>query len=369
MTPAAITFVSSHAKRGGSERVLETLLEHLVRTGTPSVVVLEKGPFLQRLDELGIDHEVIGCSGRVLSICKAALRLRRHLRRRKPELVHANGVKAALVSVVATIGMQIPVVWAKHDFSWDGRIGNLIARRARLVVAVSTALLSSFPHRLASKLRVVHVGLHVPSGDRASARAALQRLAGTTGPVVTLTGRLHSVKGHDDVIDIAGDVSAAIPGVRFAFIGGDDSSTPDVGKRLRDKVARLGLEGVAIFLGHRDDATELQRGADVGLIPSVVDDRGMGREGFPLSGLELMAVGTPIVGYAHGGLPEMVGTCARLVLPGDRNGLKRELIQLLKDDSRRRELSRCGTERATSEFTVDRMIQGMTAAYSEALRS
>ena len=368
MTPVAITFVSSHAKQGGSERVLETLLGRLGPDWIRSVVVLETGPFLHRLDDMRIGHEVIGCSGRALSIFKASLRLRRHLRRDRPALVHANGVKAALVAVIATLGLGTPVVWAKHDFSWDGRIGNLIARRARLVVAVSHALLSSFPHRLAPRLRVVHIGLDIPTGDRNSARSGLQQLVGTTHPIVTLTGRLHSVKGHDDVIDIAGDVSAAVPGMRFAFIGGDDPSTPEVGLRLRQEVHELGLEAVVIFLGHRDDAIELQRGAEVGLIPSVVDDRGMGREGFPLSGLELMAVGTPIVGYAHGGLPEMVGACARLVLPGDRNGLKRELVHLLKEDAKRRQLSRCATERVTSEFTVDKMIEGMTDAYTEALQ-
>ena len=55
----------------------------------------------------------------------------------------------------------------------------------------------------------------------------------------------------------------------------------------------------------------------------------MGREGFPYVGLEAMAVGTPVVGYEHGGLPEMLGDCGLLVSPGDRNALGEAILHLL----------------------------------------
>ena len=57
---------------------------------------------------------------------------------------------------------------------------------------------------------------------------------------------------------------------------------------------------------------ELIAGSDVLVIPTVA------REGFGIVGLEALAVRTPVVCYAHGGLPEQIGECGVLVLPGDR---------------------------------------------------
>ena len=74
----------------------------------------------------------------------AERRLRRRLRRDPPEVVHANGLKAALVSVLATMGTRLPVLWVKHDFSFDGRLAALVARRCRIVVTVSAAVAETF---------------------------------------------------------------------------------------------------------------------------------------------------------------------------------------------------------------------------------
>jgi glycosyltransferase involved in cell wall biosynthesis len=72
------------------------------------------------------------------------------------------------------------------------------------------------------------------------------------------------------------------------------------------------------------------------------------------------------VGYADGGLPELVGQCGRLVPPGDRDALAGAIVSLLADESRRRELGGCGRERVAREFTLDRMAEAMRNAYRRA---
>ena len=69
----------------------------------------------------------------------------------------------------------------------------------------------------------------------------------------------------------------------------------------------------------------------------------MGREGFPYVGLEAMAVGTPVVGYAHGGLPEMLGECGLLVPPGDRAALRHAILDVLENEAERDRLAGCGS--------------------------
>ena len=78
--------------------------------------------------------------------------------------------------------------------------------------------------------------------------------------------------------------------------------------------------------------------------PSVPAERG-NTESFSLVALEAMLVGTPVVGYAEGGIPEVVGPCGLLVPTGDRHALRNALLRALRDDQLRSRLARCGRER------------------------
>jgi glycosyltransferase involved in cell wall biosynthesis len=266
-------------------------------------------------------------------------------------VVHANGIKAALVSVLST---RRPIVWAKHDFSYDGALARFVAGRCRLVVGVSEAVTRTFPER--SRVEVVHNGLAPGVVDRQAGRQRLEQALGVpAGEVVALVGRLDPVKGHRELLAVAAQVRAQRPDLRLVFVGGPDSSHAGYGDELRRE---SGNE--ASFLGHRDDARELIAGSDLVAIPTVVP------EGFPYVGLEALAAGTPVVGYADGGLPELVGQCGRLVPPGDRDALAGAIVSLLADESRRRELGDCGRERVAREFTLDRMAEAMRNAYRRA---
>ena len=95
-SPLRVMFVSSHDRGGGSERYLERLLELLGPAWVESVASLEDGALARQLQAEGVPVDVISTSRRHLSVLLAARRLRRALLRRRPDLVHANGLKAAL---------------------------------------------------------------------------------------------------------------------------------------------------------------------------------------------------------------------------------------------------------------------------------
>jgi glycosyltransferase involved in cell wall biosynthesis len=346
-----VVFVSSHAKAGGAEGYLATLVESLGPAWVRCVVCLEDGPLVERLRAEGVPVEVLPTSRHSWGIVGSARRLRRLLGREQPAVVHANGIKAALVSVLST---GRPIVWAKHDFSYDGPLARFVAGRCRLVVGVSEAVTRTFPDR--DRIEVVHNGLPPGVVDRQAGRQRLERaLGGPAGDVVALVGRLDPVKGHRELLAVASQVRAKRPDLRLVFVGGPDSSHAGYGEELRREAG-----DEASFLGHREDARELIAGADLLAIPTVVP------EGFPYVGLEALAAGTPVVGYADGGLPELVGPCGRLVPPGDRAALADAIVSLLEDESRRRELGDCGRERVAREFALDRMVDAMRNAYRRA---
>jgi glycosyltransferase involved in cell wall biosynthesis len=368
--PPAITFVSSHARLGGEEKYLSLLLERLGREWIRSVVCLEDGPYVDVLRAAGHPVEILPTSARAPGIIASAWRLRRLLRRQLPSLVHANGVKAAVVAALAVTGTRIPLLWLKHDFSFDGWIARAVARRARLVVGVSRAVTETFGRRTGN-VRVVHNGVPPIEADRARSRRALDAALGlrSDGPVVMLMARLDPTKGHGELLAVVPELARGVPGLRIAFMGEEYDLHRAYADGLRREVAGAGLTERVAFLGYRSDAVELLAGADVIVIPTLVDRDGYGREGFPYAALEALAVGTVVVGYSHGGLPELVGDCGVLVPVGDRGALRAALAALLGDAAERDRLARCGRERVTTLFRADKMVEAMRGHYGEVARN
>jgi glycosyltransferase involved in cell wall biosynthesis len=370
LEPVPVTFVSSHAETGGSEHYLELLLGSLDPGWVGGVVALADGPLVGRLRALGLSVQVIETPAR-LGVLPAALKLRRVLLRQRPAVVHANGVKAALVTVLATPRTGVPVVWVKHDYSWDGWLARGVARRSRQVVAVSEAVTATFQGRLRRRVRVVPNGIPSYSVDRAAGRARLAQLLGQGphAPAALLVGRLHRAKGQLELVEAVPKVLELRPDTRFGLLGGEDPYHRDYAVLVRRRTAELGLDHAVSVLGHSDEPLSLIAGADLVVVPSVPDERGAGREGCPFALLEAMAVGTPVVGYASGGIPEALGACGELVEEGDRAGLAAAIVRVLNDADLRAARAACGQERVRERHRLDAMVEAMKERYRAAAGS
>jgi len=353
--PLTIAFVSSHARNGGSERYLETLLGLIDPTWPKQAICLERGPLADRLVAAGIPTAVVETSGSPQRILAAGWRLRRLLRRMRPDVVHANGVKAALVSVLAAAGTRIPVVWVKHDFSWDRALGNAIAGRCRLVVGVSEAVTASLRDR--SRVRVVPTG--IAEVDPGGPVAELELPAGVD--VVGVFAYLHPRKGQAELVEAAAQVLERRPGTQFLVVGGDAPEALDYAAAVRARVDELGISAAVTFLGHREDAAELMRACDLIVIPTVEPG-----EGFGLVALEAFSLGTPVVGYAAGALPEVTGDCALLVPAGDHAGLADAIVRVLEDAGLRARLVECGRTRVRERYGLERWAEQLADCYKDA---
>ena len=362
-----IVFVSAHAVHGGIERYESLLLNELDRDWIERVVFLRAGPFPQELRSEGYPVTVLPTSPRAPGIVLSALRLRRLLRALRPDVVHADGIKAGLVAALATLGGGPPIVWVKHDFSWDGPLVRLVASRCRIIVAVSSALAEALGSRARARTRVVYNGLPAVAADPQLGR---QRLAAALGPpapsgIVVLFGRLHPVKGHRELIAVASTLRERVPGMRIVFVGAADPHHPEEEAELRREIHERGVDDVVAFMGFDERAHDLVAACDVVAMPTVAIGSS-GKEGFPFVGLETMAVGTPVVAYAQGGIPEQIGDCGLLVAPGDRDGLSDALARLLQDDDLRERLGACGRRRVAERFSLEQMVSAMKACYREA---
>lgn len=361
--PVRIAFVSSHAQLGGSERYLELLLERIDPRWIAGVVVLQDGPFVERLRALRFKVTVVPTPARV-GMLPAAVRLRRVLFRQRPQVIHANGVKAALMTSAATVGTGVPALWLKPDLTLDGPLAQLIGLRMRRIVGTSSTAVATFRSRLAARVDVVPLAVPEPDVDATDARRLVTELHGASwdAPVILVVARLDPAKGHRDVIEIAPTIRARWPECRFLFVGGDDAAHPTHAAALRERVRELGLGDVVRFLGFRDDAVSLIAGADVLVVPSQPGARGW-HEGFGLVGVEALWVGTPVVGYADGALPEVLGDSALLVAVGDREKLSQSILAVLEDGELRSDLIARGRQRARERYDVDDWVAALQRQY------
>jgi glycosyltransferase involved in cell wall biosynthesis len=362
----AVTFVSPHAQLGGAERYLETLFEQLGPEWIRSLVTLQDGPAIERFRKTGHEPHVIPTGPSPLSMLAASWRLRRLVRQHRPDVIHANGIKAALVALPAA--GRTPVVWLKPDFAWDGLLTRLVARLCSRVIGVSEAVTESLPRR--ANVAVVRLGITPPAVNRNACRVQLCELLGAPAdaPVVALLGRLHPVKGHHELLAAVPDLLRRVPELRVALIGGDDAGEVEYGRSVRERIEALGLGDRVKLLGFVNDALALVAGADVLVVPSVADEQGRGKEGGSFATVEAMALGTVVVGYGHGGLPEVVGDTGLLVPPGDRRALGEAIFEMLTDPERRARLAEAARRRAAERFSLERNTEALKDHYRAVAR-
>lgn len=364
-SPVAVTFLSPSAELGGSEHYLLSLLGELDRASVDRIILLAAGPAERAFSETQLPLMTIDSPGR-FGVALGAARLRREFARRPPSIVHANGVKAALVACLALAGSRTPVVWVKHDFSWDGPLARWLARRCAVIVGVSEAVLDSVRSE-ARESRVVPNGLPPLDVDVTDARASLLAAAGASAndELIVQVGRIEPGKGQLDAVEALATVRRERPHARLAIVGPASRFAPDYERRVRDRARELGVAENVSILGYRSDATDLIAGADAVLIPThPYSGPGTG-EGFGLVALEAMALGAPVVAYAVGGLPEVLGEAGLLVRPLAIPALAASLVELLGDRQLRERLVDAGRRRA-SGYDWKRTAAAMREVYRDA---
>lgn len=372
-TPCPIVFVSAHTGLGGAEGYLDRLLQALPEDHRGPVVFLGDGPAADRLEARGLAVTRLPRRRRWRALADLP-RLRRVLLGMNPGLVHAHGILAATATTLALAFTRIPIVWLKVDFAGDGRWANLIARRCRLVIGISRVVVSGFPPGMASRTRAVHCGLPDYRLDQAASRARVLELTGwpPDTEIVLVSGRLAPGKGQHELIEAAPQIAGARPAARFLLLGSEDPFHEGQEARLQARARELGVEDrlVVADVPHdgADPALEAVRvacGSDIVVVPSVREEPWGWREGFGLVGAESFAVGTPVVAYRNGSLPEVLGDCALMVDEGDREGLAAGVVEILSDPKRREAMTECGRRLVAERYRMEHAVAGMERCYAE----
>ncbi len=172
--------------------------------------------------------------------------------------------------------------------------------------------------------------------------------------VVGTVANLRRTKGYPDLMNAARRVLAEVPRARFLAVGRGPMEAEL--RALRDE---LGLGSRFELLGFRPDAVEVMSAFDVFCLPSR-------HEGLPISLMEALALGLPIVATRAGGVEELLtdGREAVLVPPAVPDRLADALIAVLQNDERRAEMARASYARGDG-IGVERTVDEIETIYRE----
>lgn len=289
-----------------------------------------------------------------LVVLPEALRLARLLRSGKADHVHAYwGSTPATVAMVGAVTAGVP--WSFTAHRWDIAEDNALAAKVRtacFVRVVSADGLRDLEARVGAPLphaQVLHVGVDIPDtspGPNGTARRDLLR--------VLVPASLVPVKGHRVLVAAVARLAEVGTQVEVGLAG--DGELRD---ELRALVEREGLAGRIRFLGqlpHPALLEEFASGRWDAVALSSVPSSGE-KEGIPVSLLEAMARGLPVVASDLGGIGELLDrSTGLLVPPDDPDHLAAALATIANDPQLRVALGRAGRARVAAEFSVDATV-------------
>jgi len=279
-------------------------------------------------------------------------------RRVQASLVHANTLPAAVA--LAQRGPTLPpLVWHCRDLLHPPQVLRWLTPRCAAVIAISRVVERTVREACPqARVHLIYNGLEagdVPlRRDRAAVRAELG--AGPETPVVISVGQLVPWKRHDLLLEAARRLAAHLPAAHWWIVGADlFGDNAAYARRLQQSAPTT-----VTFTGHREDAPDLIRAADVLVHAATAEP--MGRVI-----LEAMLLGTPCVAPAAGGIPELVesGVSGLLVEPGNAEALAQGALRLLRDPSLRARLAVAAQTRVRQCFSAQKTAAETLALYRQ----
>ena len=291
-------------------------------------------------------------AGKNLVVHPKAVWLARRLQELEPDHVHAHWAAAsATLAMVASELAGVP--WSLTAHRWDIREANLLRAKAQsacFVRAISEGGARELEQRAGLggwHPVLLRMGVELPS------RTATPR-DGTELRLVTPASLL-PVKGHRYLIEAL----VGLEGVSLDLAGAGP---------LREELEERVLGLPVTFLGpvsHPELLSGLAEGRwDAVVLPSARTPEG-DQEGVPVSLVEAMAAGVPVVSTECGSIPELLTEGSGLLVPPADPAALRSAIESLRDPELRRRVSQAGRERVELEFDVDRIAAELASRFAQ----
>ena len=366
--PLTILHIFSGDLWAGAEVMIFNLLAelHLDEQVRSVALSLNEGVLTSKLRAVGVETHVIPEAQ--FSFPSILLRAARLLRLRKIDLIHSHRYKENLLAFLLGKFLGVKAVIATiHGLPESPNIqnarGNFLSLLDRLLLRNFFAHAVAVSHDMKMQLvesqrfspvhvSVIHNGIRIEGcslPDNGPEPLVSRHHTFHIGSV----GRLVPVKDFALFLEIAAGITRESQNVRFSILGDGPCKTD-----LEEKANRLGLNGHFSVIPATQDPMAYYTSLDIYLSTSL-------HEGVPMSVLEAMACGVPVIAAKVGGLSEIITDEVHgfLVEGRDPAGFVRRCFELLKDTDRRHIVRESAFRRVTSEFSAVRMAREYSARY------
>lgn len=351
--------VITRAELGGGQRHVLDLVEGLKNQYEVEVATGEEGFLADAARNLGVTVHIVPNLVQPispLSDFRAVVELSRLIDRTRPGLVHTHTSKAGTVGRMAARWSGVPCLFTAHTWcfaegtSWKWKLigipcEKLVARWSSAIVNVSEANRQlALQNHIApgEKLLTIHNGIS-DSPHRANPGS-------TTVPRIVMVARFAPQKAQADLLRAILGIEQPL---KVTFVGDGPM------RAAHEELARgMGLRDRIEYLGERLDIPEILASAHIFALPT-------NWEGFPLSILEGMRAGLPVVASNVGGNSEAIvhDQTGFLVPARDTDEFRNRLRQLISNPGLRAQQGAAGRARFEREFTVAAMLEKTVAVY------
>lgn len=299
---------------GGVERGTLEVAAGLVAQNHRAIVVSGGGLLVDELEALGATHIECPIGEKSLRTLSCIRRLRAIIKREKVDIVHARSRLPAWVGyrALAGISRQCRPRWMTtvHGPYTVNAYSNIMVSGERVIAIsefIGDYIRNNYPSVPGSQIRVIPRGIddrrYRPDFTPEPAwrkRWVLEHPELHGKKLLVLPGRLTRWKGQEEFIALIDALNAKGIPIHGLIAGGATGSNRKFETTLKSLTARHGLEAKITFLGHSDDLREILRVADI-VYSLTIEPEAFGR-----TTIEALGLGTPVIGYDHGGTGEIL---------------------------------------------------------------
>jgi glycosyltransferase involved in cell wall biosynthesis len=351
------------AEVGGAQSYVASLLPALTSRFDVLVAAHGMGPLREAAAPLGAPFIPLEHVRRRINPWRdlaGLVELVRLFRRERPDILHANSSKAGVLGRLAARVAGVPIrIFTVHGWAfsaYSGLKGRLYFWGDRMVAPLTTVTICVSEGERSAGIAAGTCDpertVVIPNAVDVSAapRARHERRE----PRIVAVGRLKAPKDFLTLVRAVG----ALPEGSETLIVGEGPDRPWLEQEIRSR----GIQERVRLVGERHDVPELLADADIFVLSSA-------SEGLPVSVLEAMAAGLPVVASRVGSVPELVvhGETGILVPPGDESALAAALSSLVADAAERRRLGEAGRARAEKRFDLEPFRRAHVELYSREL--
>ncbi len=295
------------------------------------------------------------------------IRIGKFISKNQVRIIHTHGYKSDIY-LMLLLRKKFKTIASVHG--WSKKSANLIGRTYELldsfalnrmdtVVAVSEGVKDDLAKRglTRAKINLVYNGITIDAEKSRSSRSEVRRQHGVsdTDFVIGTLGRLAPIKGHRYLIQALPSILNKVKNCRLVIAG-----EGPLRNELETLINQQNLSDHVKLIGYIKNIDPFMEMIDLFILPSL-------SEGLPISLLEGMAYGKPVVASHVGGIPEVIGHRSEglLVPPADPEAISKAVIELIENRVLIDRISSAGRKLVRTKFSSANMVAAYLSLYSD----